>query len=98
MSLPERRSNTRLDRAGTRLDSYGKPLPELAEAHMQVLFDHVTNQAQRHFLHALVEETCRAVLRRGWYGEVQIGFSVVDGILQPDIRAGLQRTWRAPRE
>lgn len=89
MAQPERRP---------RLDAYAKPLPELAEAHEQVLFEHATNQRQRRFLHALVEDTCRAVLRRGWYGEVQIGFSVVDGVLQPDMRSGLDRTWRARQE
>lgn len=89
MPRPERRP---------RIDSYGKPLPELTDAREQVLFEHATNQAQHRFLLALIEESCRAVLRRGWYGDVHLHFSVEDGVLQSDMRAGLERQWRAPRE
>lgn len=89
MPTPERRP---------RLDSYGKPLPELADVREQVLYDHATNETQRRLLLALIEDSCRLVLRRGWFGEVRIGVSVVDGVLQPDMRVGLDRIWRAPKE
>lgn len=85
MPRPERRP---------RVDSYGKPLPELTEARQAVTLQESTNEAKMALLHALVEDTCRAVLRRQWYGTVTIRFSVKDGRIQPDLYAGLDRNWK----
>ena len=83
---------------GPRLDSYGKPLPGLAENRHRVTLEEPSNQARLSLLHALVEDACRAVLREGWHGNVQIRFSVSDGIIQRDIYAGLERQWRTQAE
>lgn len=89
MSSPERQA---------RVDSYGKPLPELADIRRAVTALEPTNQAKLALLHALVEDVCRAVMRRGWYGTVQMHFTVEDGIVQRDVFAGLERRWNQPPE
>lgn len=82
-----------------RYDSYGRLLPDVADVREASTWDEPTNQLQRQFLHSLVEECCRAVCRHGWYGQVTLTVSIQDGMLQRDMRAGLERVHRqAPRE
>ena len=81
-----------------RLDSYGKPLPELTEARQAITQQEPGNQAKLALLHALVEETCRAVMRRGWYGTVNIRFAVQNGRLEQDFYTSLERQWRQEGE
>jgi hypothetical protein len=85
MAVPDRRP---------RLDSYGKPLPELTDARQAVTMQEPGNEAKISLLHALVEDACRAVLRREWYGTVTIRLTVKDGMIQPDLYAGLDRNWK----
>lgn len=81
-----------------RVDSYGKPLPELADVQQRVTLEMSGNQARLSLWHALVEETARAVCRRGWHGTVAIRLHVEDGMLQRDLYASLERVWRDQRE
>lgn len=81
-----------------RRDAYGRPLPELTDAREAVTLQHPRNEARIRCLQALVEDTLRAVLRRGWYGDVLIRFTVEDGMVLSDMHAGLDRLWRMPQE
>lgn len=78
----------------TRLDGYAKPLPELTEASCAITIQDAMNQKALSMLHALVQDTCRAVMRHGWYGRVHIRFRVIDGMLQSDIYTSLDRNWK----
>lgn len=79
-----------------RVDSYGRPLPALADVREASTWDTPTNQHQRQFLHSLVEEFCRAVCHRDWYGQAILTVSIQDGIVQRDMRVGLERVRRPP--
>lgn len=79
-----------------RVDSYGRPLPALADVRDASTWDAPTNQLQRQFLHSLVEDFCRAVCRHGWYGQVTLTVSIQNGIVQRDMRVGLERAHRLP--
>lgn len=80
-----------------RVDRYGRPLPELTPASTAPTFDATTNKDAQSYLHALVEDACRIVCRRGWHGEVRLGFSVHDGFILRDMRVGVERIRQAPQ-
>jgi hypothetical protein len=81
-----------------RLDSWGQPLPELAEARQAVLKDTPHNQAMRRLLHVLIEEQMGLLLRRGVHAEVTVGWVIQDGVMQEEIAVTPKRCWRKPRE
>lgn len=81
----------------SRFDGYGRPLPELADAREEVLYQSETNQDTRRHLHALIDDYCHQVLRRGTYAEVTLTFDVVDGSIQHGIRSRLTRYWGRQR-
>lgn len=87
-----------------RFDSYGRPLPTLADAHEQPLLDSAANLEARRFLQWLLDDTYRQVLRRGMNVEVEVRFVVADGTIQEQIWVGTQRKhgggtgWRQPGE
>ena len=81
-----------------RYDSYGKPLPTLADARQEGLYDRPFNVQQRRNLLALLEEQWRALLRRGEYADVQISFAVKDGMVQAEVTIGVIHKRRYERE
>lgn len=83
--------------APQRLDRYGRPLPDLTPAGTAPRFDDQPNVDYRTYLYALIDDACRIVCRRGWYGEVRVGFSVQDGVIVNDMRVGVERVRQAPR-
>jgi hypothetical protein len=81
-----------------RLDSYGRPIAPLVDACEEILYDRPFNiQQRRHLLHNL-DEQFQALLRRGQYAEVQIGFRVQDGVIQAELSICVTHQRRYERE
>lgn len=81
-----------------RYDRYGRPLPEVTDAREASTLDHERNQLHRQLVARLIEDCWPVVCRRGWHGEVTLRVSVQDGMVQRDMRAGLDRFYRPARE
>ena len=79
----------------SRHDSYGKPLPRLADAARQDMSASTTNVEQRERLLrrllATMEEHYPYLLRRDVSAEVTIAFKVVRGTIQDDLYVGIVR-------
>jgi hypothetical protein len=82
-------------RRSPRLDVHGNPLPELADAREEVLYEAGSNVERRRLLQALVERACREHLRHGQNVEVTIHFIVADGWIQEQIYETSRRRWGA---
>jgi hypothetical protein len=77
-----------------RYTDYGAPLPELADARQEVLYDREQNQAQRrHLLHRL-EQVAHELLRRGVFAEVRCEWKIENGIIQDPVDVSVTRHWR----
>jgi hypothetical protein len=86
----------------SRHDSYGRPLPHLAEAARQDMTASETNVAQQdrimHRLRVLLDEHYPYLLRRDVSAEVTITFKVVRGTIQDDLYVGIVRQYRQQEE
>ena len=87
-----------------RVDAYGKPLAELADAQEQVLFHAPANQEKRRQLVGILDRLCQEYLRRGHNVEISLRFIVSDGVIQDQIydtvlrRYGGGQGWRQSGE
>ena len=85
-----------------RHDSYGRPLPRLAETPRQDLSASDTNLEQRERimqrLRATMEDHYPYLLQRDVSAEVTITFKVVRGTIQEDLYVGIVRHYRQEEE
>lgn len=87
------------ERSGRRkLDSFGRPLPSLVEVRQDYLGNHSPNQVQRERLAALIDEQWQLLLRRGFFGELAIVVTIVDGVLQDQTHVSVTRQLRSRKE
>lgn len=84
--------------AKPRYDAYGKPLPVLADAREESLYERAYNGEQRSNIFLELERQYRALLRRGTHAEVTLHFTVHDGWIQAEIQVGVVHKKRYPRE
>jgi hypothetical protein len=82
-----------------RHDSYGRPLPSLAEAARQAdTSERVSNVEQRErlleLLRTTMDEHYPYLLRRNVTAEVTIRFKVVQGVIQDDLYLSITRKYR----
>ena len=86
----------------SRHDSYGRPLPHLAEAPSRDVSERTTNARQReHILYrvrAILEEHYPYLLREDVSAEVMVSFRVQRGIIQNDVYVEIRRHYRAEEE
>jgi hypothetical protein len=83
-------------RSGRR-DPYGKPLPTLVEAAQESLYGRTTNEDLRRRIADLLNIYYDTLLRRDVSAEMSLSFRVVEGIIQDDLRVGLNRVYRTYR-
>jgi len=79
-------------------DAYGRPLPELTDAHRAVLKARPFNVLQRRRIAAVLEDLYDALLRRDIYADVTVSFKVQSGIIQAEVSTGVSREHRFPVE
>ena len=81
-----------------RLDGYGAPVPDLADARRAVLLERPVNRQVRHELVQALEAKHQALLRRGTNARVVLTFDVQDGVLQLDWSLTVTELHRTIRE
>ena len=85
-----------------RHDSYGRPLPRLAERDPQDVSARPANQEQRERILEMVlgmlDEHYPYLLRREVTAEVTLSFTVRAGMIQDDMYVGIVRKYREARE
>lgn len=86
----------------SRHDSYGRPLPHLAEAPRHDLSASATNTAQRERIlarvAALLDEHYPHLLRRDINAEVTLSFKIQRGTMQGDVYVVVEWHYRAEEE
>jgi len=80
-----------------RRDRYGRPLPTLVEASHESLYERPANEDMRRRIAALLNIYYDTLLHRDVNADVSVSFRVVDGVIQDDIRIGLNRMYRTYR-
>jgi hypothetical protein len=75
-------------------DAYGRPLPELTDAHRAVLKARPANVQQRQRILLVLEDLYDALLRRDIHAEVTVSFKIQGGIIQADVVTGVSRQHR----
>jgi hypothetical protein len=74
-------------------DAYGRPLPEVTDAYREVLSARPANVRQRRRISAMLEDLYGALLRRDIRAEVAVSFTVVGGMIQPDLDVSVKRQY-----